>query len=410
MDIPPTTSSGTKPIVAYIASQELAKVSSLLPSNKRRSMMVHSLVSSMGLMSTEFSSTKRIQIINPTRATYKELALYHDRDYLDFVLDPVNSSNLGGDGGFGLEDDCPPFPQLHDYVPLVAGATLTAANVLVKNISDVAISWDGGRHHAQKSHAAGFCYVADCILAIMALKRSPPILSSLGDITTVQRKPKIMYLDLDLHFSDAVSEAFSFQNQSGTPQILTMSIHHTAPGFFPISPFSQLPDISNTSFDPFTLALPLMQGASDGTFSRIWSIVENVKDAFEPDYIIIQCGVDSLAGDPCAIFNWSLHSLGWCINRVLNQWQGKKLLLGGGGYNSPNVARAWTYLTSIALNNPLNLEAEIPDHSGFPLYEPSFTLDVPAGNMQDQNTEAYLQSVESCFENIIELIKKRLNA
>lgn len=109
-----------------------------------------------------------------------------------------------------------------------------------------------------------------------------------------------------------------------------MSIHHTAPGFFPISPFSQLPDVSSASFDPFTLALPLMQGASDRTFSTIWPIVENVKDVFAPDYIIVQCGVDSLAGDPCATFNWSLHSLGWCIDRVLNQWQGKKLLLGGG--------------------------------------------------------------------------------
>jgi hypothetical protein len=73
------------------------------------------------------------------------------------------------------------------------------------------------RHHAQKSYASGFCYVADCILAIMALKRSPPIASPL---VVCQRKPRIMYLDLDLHFSDAVSEAFSFQNQPGMPQIL----------------------------------------------------------------------------------------------------------------------------------------------------------------------------------------------
>lgn len=94
-----------------------------------------------------------------------------------------------------------------------------------------------------------------------------------------------------------------------------------------------------------------------------------MKDIFEPDYIVIQCGVDGLAGDPCAIFNLSLGaadgSLGWCIGRVINEWSGKKLLLGGGktnisfyylspikfsgGYNSPNAARAWTYLTSIAV-------------------------------------------------------------
>jgi acetoin utilization deacetylase AcuC-like enzyme len=63
--------------------------------------------------------------------------------------------------------------------------------------------------------------------------------------------------------------------------------------------------------------------------------VEQVKDAFEPDYIILQCGLDSLAEDPCATFNWSLASLGQCVDRVINHWKGRKLLLGGG--KSPRV-------------------------------------------------------------------------
>lgn len=58
--------------------------------------------------------------------------------------------------------------------------------------------------------------------------------------------------------------------------------------------------------------------------------------------------------------------MGWCIGRIIEEWPGKKLLLGGGtkaflsqflmlnltagGYNSPNAARAWTYLTSIAVS------------------------------------------------------------
>jgi len=82
--------------------------------------------------------------------------------------------------------------------------------------------------------------------------------------------------------------------------------------------------------------------------------VEELKDIMEPDYIIVQCGTDALAGDPCATFNWSLGggegSLGWCMSRILEEWQGKKLLLGGGGYNSPNAARTWAYITSIAVS------------------------------------------------------------
>lgn len=113
-----------------------------------------------------------------------------------------------------------------------------------------------------------------------------------------------------------------------------MSIHYAAPGFFPASHLSDLPSITSPTFDPFTLSLPLRQGASDATYAKIWPIVEKVKDTFKPDYIVVQCGLDGLSGDPCAINNWSLGgghgSLGWCVNRILNEWEGKKLLLGGG--------------------------------------------------------------------------------
>ena len=150
----------------------------------------------------------------------------------------------------------------------------------------------------------------------------------------------------------------------------TLSIHHAAPGFFPASNLSGLVPVVDKSFDPFTLSIPLREGASDCTYARIWPIVENIKDAFDPDYIVVQCGCDGLAGDPCLRFNWSLAggqgSMGWCIDRIVNQWKGKKLLLGGGmifkwyreaninpwsgGYNSANAARAWAYLTSITVH------------------------------------------------------------
>jgi histone deacetylase 8 len=101
------------------------------------------------------------------------------------------------------------------YVRLVGGASLTAVKMLGQPSCDLAICWDGGRHHAKKSHAAGFCYVADCTLALMALRR----LAQPNPGTT--RKLRTMYLDLDLHFSDGVSEAF--HPSTGAPQLLVSS-------------------------------------------------------------------------------------------------------------------------------------------------------------------------------------------
>jgi len=312
---------------------------------------------------------------------------------------------------FGLQDDCPLFPGLPEYIQLVAGASLTAARILHQGKAEIAVCWDGGRHHAQRSQAAGFCYVADCVLAILALKQSPLPLVKSPQMLLV-KKPRVMYLDLDLHYSDAVSQAFYSPGSLTSSQVLTLSIHHAAPGFFPVSPLSSLPIVSSSAFDPFTLSLPLLHGASSSTFARIWPIVESVKDTFKPHYLIIQCGVDGLAGDPCSTWNWELGStrgsLGWCIGQVVNNWDGQKLLLGGGGYNSANAARAWAYLTSVALGTPLSLNTKIPDSAAFPLYSPSFTLDVTAGNMQDQNTDTYLQTVETCFKDVIMILKQKL--
>ncbi|KAF8656535.1 hypothetical protein AX16_002499 [Volvariella volvacea WC 439] len=401
-----STTQDEKAVLAYIVSQELVKFSSLLPSNKNRSIMVHSLINSLGLLSPNYSSSRRIQVITPRKATYRELISYHSREYMDYILDPENASRthasrIESDVEFGLEDDCPPFPGLPSYVELVAGATLTAVEALCRGIADVAVCWDGGRHHAHKSHASGFCYVADCILALMTLKRSlPPSVTS-------HTKSHIMYLDLDLHFSDAVSQAFCRISSQLNPQILTLSIHHAAPGFFPASPLASLPDPESLDFDPFTLSIPLRQGASSKTYKRIWSVVESIRDAFEPDCIVVQCGLDGLSGDPCGTFNWSLGpeegSLGWCVGRIINKWPGRKLLLGGGGYNSSNAARGWAYLTSIALCNPYYALAE-----GSIPFTSQNQLDVPSGTMPDSNTENDILLIEERYQRIIDALKARL--
>jgi hypothetical protein len=65
------------------------------------------------------------------------------------------------------------------------------------------------------------------------------------------------------------------------------------------------------------------------------------------------------------------------------------LLLGGGGYQPANTARCWTLLTATAAGIDLRAESDravdnqahnvnIPDHSFFNHYAPSYQLDVPA--------------------------------
>ncbi|KAG8760139.1 hypothetical protein FRC12_009613 [Ceratobasidium sp. 428] len=441
--------SATTPRVAYICSQELAQTSSLLPSNRNRSGLVHTLASAYGILKPE---SGRCVVVRPRKADRKELERYHERGYLDYVSKPyeelqdVDEEKWKTATGFGLEDDCPAFPGLDEYISLIAGATLTAAQAVQSGRFDVAICWDGGRHHAHKAHAAGFCYVADCVLCILKLKRSIPGGSSGG-------RPRVMYLDLDLHHGDGVAEAFrsrsvdddegegaeELSDQGDIPPstVLTLSIHHHAAGFYPHSALGSL--TRTYTADPFALSIPLGRGTGAESMGRVWKVVEGVAGAFfgwnrvgegegevmgEGEgkeeagglaYVVVQCGVDGLAGDPHAVWNWDVDveregALGWCVERVM-RWvrerDGVKVVfLGGGGYNHPNVARAWTYLTSIITGDPLSIHADIPDHAAFLQYAPSFTLDVPAGNMRDENTDQELGAIESTFEVLIRRIQR----
>ena len=51
-------------------------------------------------------------------------------------------------------------------VPLIPTGGAVRLN---QQLSDIVINWAGGLHHAKKSEASGFCYVNDCVLAILEL-------------------------------------------------------------------------------------------------------------------------------------------------------------------------------------------------------------------------------------------------
>lgn len=94
--------------MVYVVSNELAKVrpdkiqsginltdrvtqaSSLLPSNVNRSLLVHSLVKAFGLLSPRPGATAQLRLMRPVPAAVKDLAIYHTRDYLDFVFNKGN--------------------------------------------------------------------------------------------------------------------------------------------------------------------------------------------------------------------------------------------------------------------------------------------------------------------------------
>jgi histone deacetylase 1/2/histone deacetylase 8 len=237
------------------------------------------------------------------------------------------------------------FADLADYISLVAAATSTACRLLRTGEADVAIHWDGGRHHGMRNKASGFCYVADIVLGIMLLcKEGRPSISK-------SKRPRVMYLDLDIHHGDGVARAFTSPTHFITdterpPQVLTLSVHYSSSVFYPAPTPLPTPD----TLHPFTLAMPLAAYPSPSTYHRVYQdCVLPIKLAFDPDYIVLQLGADGLPEDPIGQWGaWSVDGDGgmaWYAEQV-RAWGVPVCILGGGGYNHPNTARAWSSVTA----------------------------------------------------------------
>lgn len=109
----------------------------------------------------------------------------------------------------------------------------------------------------------------------------------------------MLYLDLDLHHGDGVESAFF-----SSPSVLTVSLHLFAPLFFPASGAldSTGPKSDKSAAAGHALNVALEPGLGDEVFRRVWkTCVEQVVRAYDPDAVVLQLGVDGLAGDPCKV-------------------------------------------------------------------------------------------------------------
>ncbi|KAF2638807.1 histone deacetylase [Massarina eburnea CBS 473.64] len=294
-----------------------------------------------------------MELYEPRPATFDELAIFHDREYLSF-LSNVTPQNAKPDDqaylafGFGGDsNDCPVFDGLWNYVSIYSGASMNAAYNLLNKQSDVAINWSGGLHHAKKNLASGFCYINDIVLAIQLL------------LTQNQR---VLYIDIDVHHGDGVEAAFE-----STDRVFTLSYHkfgidRNGYPFFPGT--GNINEMGPT--DPanrgkgHSLNIPIDDGIDDDQYKWLFKTVTGaVIDKYNPTAIVLQSGADSLGGDRLGRFNLNIKAHGFCVETVKNYGR-PLLLIGGGGYTPRNVARTWCHETAVCVG--AELHNDLPTH------------------------------------------------
>jgi histone deacetylase HOS2 len=332
------------------------------------------------------------------QATKSEILEFHDDGYIDF-LSRVSPNALGQPDlaeklrEYSIGDDCPIFDGLFDYCSLYSGASIDAARKLSSGQSDIAINWSGGLHHAQKGMASGFCYINDIVLAILQLLRT---------------HPRVLYIDIDVHHGDGVEAAFA-----STDRVLTLSFHkYDKETFFPgtgsideTGPSHPLNPGAHHS-----LNVPLNDGITDIDYTELFrAIVHPCVAAYRPSAIVLQCGADSLGCDRLGCFNLNIPAHGECLEFV-KRFNIPLLVVGGGGYTAPNVARLWAYETSICIDAHNQIDATIPAHTPtLSHFAPNLTLFPPLASnsrYENRNTRQYLDSLVAAIHEQLRYIEK----
>jgi len=213
----------------------------------------------------------------------------------------------------------------------VVGASLQAAQIVEAGASPVAFNIAGGLHHGMPSRASGFCYLNDVVVAIDYL---------------LARGKRVAYVDIDTHHGDGVQAAFYRTNA-----VLTISLHESGRYLFPGTGFE--PEIGEGEGRGYSVNVPLHPFTDDEIF--LWAfqqVVPPLISAYQPDILVTQLGVDTFRSDPLS--HLELTTGGFCtmveaFRRMGLPW----LALGGGGYDVPNVPRAWTLAWAIMNDRPL---------------------------------------------------------
>jgi acetoin utilization protein AcuC len=257
----------------------------------------------------------------PRIATQQELEYFHTPAFVALVRERSASGQGYLDAG-----DTPAWKGVFEAASSVVGATLVATEALMSGSARRAFVPIAGLHHASRSHAAGFCVFNDCGVVAEMLKRRHNL-------------QRVAYVDIDVHHGDGVY--YSFEDD---PALIFADIHEDGRFLYPGT--GAATETGSGAARGMKLNIPLMPGAGDDEFFEAWKRVEAHLEEHQPEFIIFQCGADSIEGDPLAHLRLTEEAHAHAARRLVDvanrHARGRILAVGGGGYNRHNLARAWT--------------------------------------------------------------------
>ena len=259
-------------------------------------------------------------ICEPVSAEQQAIERFHRHDYVELV----KAFSVTGHGYLD-NGDTPAFPGVYEAAATVVGTVLAALDGIMDGRCRRAFVPIAGLHHARRDGAAGFCVFNDCGIVIETLLRQ----------YSLQR---IAYVDIDAHHGDGVLYGFN-----DNPAVYIVDIHEDGHTLYPGTGFAN--ETGAGAAAGTKLNIPMPPDADDALLMEKWGQAEAFLRAARPEIILLQCGADSLAGDPITHMAYSEQghaSVTRDLCAIADEFcDGRLLAMGGGGYNLANIARAW---------------------------------------------------------------------
>jgi len=218
---------------------------------------------------------RAVVLADSREARREQIERFHQPGYVERVI----AASREGTGYLDY-GDTPAFPGCYEAAAHLVGAALEGARRVVAGEARRTFQPIGGLHHARRASAAGFCVFNDLGVLIETLRAEHGV-------------RRIAYVDIDVHHGDGVF--YEFEHDA---ELIVADIHEDGSHLYPGTGFAY--ETGQGAAQGTKLNLPLRPGAGDAEFFRAWEEAERFVERHAPQFVILQCGADGLAGDPLA--------------------------------------------------------------------------------------------------------------
>ena len=271
---------------------------------------------------------KKVHIATPVLCDERDVTRFHTTGYVEKV-----KKQSGSGTGYLDYGDTPAFKGVFEATSYVVGSDLDGLAQSINGAHPRVFVPIAGLHHARRDTAAGFCVFNDAGILIETLRQQFGI-------------NRVAYVDIDAHHGDGVF--YTFEDD---PDLIFADIHEDGRFLYPGTGFAG--ETGKGAAEGTKLNIPLPPGADDNAFHAAWPRVEEFLRAGKPEFILLQAGADSIAGDPITHMAFSPAAHGHAAQRlcrIADEFcDGRIIAMGGGGYNRNNLALGWNEVVKAML-------------------------------------------------------------